>query len=689
MRAFFVRPFGIKEGINFDEVETALIRPALARLREQHGIDIDGGTTGEFTRQGNIREDMFRLLVTADLVVADVSIYNANAFYELGIRHALRHQHTFLIRAKSTQDNYPFDLQTDRYFTYDTANLGGGVDALAKALRSSLAADSKFTDSPVFQLLPKLRPHQRDVLMPVPHDFQDAVALAQSGGQRGDLRLLAHEAQGFEWESEGLRLVGDAQFKLKALQGAKVTFEALRKADSGDVHANLRLGTIYQKIGETVAAAEREEWLTRSDLSIRSALREARDRTRAQRAEAHALLGSNAKTRWLAEWRSLATEARGSAALRSAHLGTALDEYGRAYSEDLAGYYAGGNALALLTILTALARKEPDTWEAAYDDPAKAAIALADRDACARRIAGTLSLALGIDPVLEIEQDEKDFWAALARADVLFLTLDKRARRVESEYTKALAQVAKDPFAISAARRNIELFEALGLLPDHVAAALGVIDKALAAAGAPQASQPRMARVVLFTGHMVDRADRAPDRMRFPRTAAAQAKARAMIEEALRAEMTAQGGVSLGIAGGACGADILFHEVCVDLKIPTQLYLALPRDQFQVESVQHGGPEWVERYRLLCERVPPRVLQDDKALPRWLTDKPNYDVWQRNNLWMMFNALAVNAQHTTMMALFNREREADGPGGTAHLVATTQTWGFKSIELDARKLLEP
>src|SRR6478736_4619233 len=110
MRAFFVRPFGTKEGIDFDEVETALIRPALLRLRDEYDIAIDGGTTGEFIRQGNIREDMFRLLVTADLVIADVSIHNANAFYELGIRHALRHQHTFLLRENSTAAKYPFDL---------------------------------------------------------------------------------------------------------------------------------------------------------------------------------------------------------------------------------------------------------------------------------------------------------------------------------------------------------------------------------------------------------------------------------------------------------------------------------------------------------------------------------------------------------------------------------------------------
>jgi hypothetical protein len=157
----------------------------------------------------------------------------------------------------------------------------------------------------------------------------------------------------------------------------------------------------------------------------------------------------------------------------------------------------------------------------------------------------------------------------------------------------------------------------------------------------------------------------------------------------VRDEMAAPDGVSLGIAGGACGGDILFHETCAALGIPTRLYLALPPDRFQVESVQQGGPAWVERYRALCGRLPARVLQDDKTLPRWLGDKPDYDIWRRNNLWMMFNALAIYPRHLTLIALYNRERESDGPGGTAHLVATAQRWGFKTIELDARKLLEP
>ncbi len=686
MRAFFVRPFGSKDGIDFDQVERALIRPALERLRTQYGLAIDGGTTGEFMRQGNIREDMFRLLVTADLVVADVSIHNANVFYELGIRHGLRQQHTFLLRAAGTEARYPFDLQTDRYFSYDHTHPEAGVVGLTAALRSTLNADARFKDSPVFQLLPNLKPHERAVLMPVPRDFQEEVRLAQAGGRRGDLRLLAEEAQGFEWESEGLRLVGNAQFKLKAFAGARETFEALRKADPADVQANLRLGTICQKLATKASPTEREDLLTRSDLAIRRALECAS--AAADRAEAYSLLGSNAKTRWLDDWRDAAAATRGSAALGSAHLGSALEAYLSAYAQDLAGYYPGANALALLKVQGALAQTEPDTWEAAFDDSDKARNALADREACGKRIAAALNLRLGLDSVLGVKQDESDDWAALTRADVLFLTIEK-PKRIENEYGKALARVRSDPFSISAARRNIELFESLGLLPDNVKVALGAIDKALAVAGDLPAAQERPARVLLFTGHMVDPPDRAPEKARFPRTAKAQAAARAMIEQALRDEMQAQGGVSLGIAGGACGADILFHEVCASLGIRTLLYLALPQAKFQVESVQHGGPDWVERYRLLCERAPPLVLQQDKGLPRWLTDKAGYDIWQRNNLWMMFNALALDPKHLSLIALYNRAREADGPGGTAHLVTTAQAWGFKPIELDASRLLEP
>ena len=40
------------------------------------------------------------MLIEADLVIADISIHNANVFYELGIRHALRPWRTYMIRQR-------------------------------------------------------------------------------------------------------------------------------------------------------------------------------------------------------------------------------------------------------------------------------------------------------------------------------------------------------------------------------------------------------------------------------------------------------------------------------------------------------------------------------------------------------------------------------------------------------------
>ena len=55
---------------------------------------------------------------------------------------------------------------------------------------------------------------------------------------------------------------------------------------------------------------------------------------------------------------------------------------------------------------------------------------------------------------------------------------------------------------------------------------------------------------------------------------------------------------------------------------------------------------------------------------------------------MMFNAIATDARRLTLIALYNPERDPDGPGGTEHLVNEASKRGFKKLPLDARKLLK-
>lgn len=685
-RAFIVRPFSTQDGIDFNRVEEKLIAPALAQ------VGVEGRTTLEITQQGNIREDMFRLLVLADLVVADISIHNANVFYELGIRHGLRDRHTLLIRARGTKDKYPFDLQTDRYLEYDPADPAAALLVFLEALKATLVDTKK--DSPVFQLLPRLTPHDRAALMVVPFDFQEEVGIAQRAGRAGDLRLLAQEVRGFEWGSAGLRIVGDAQFRIKAFAGAKETFELLRDLDSNDFQANFRLGTIYQKLAETALGPDAKfDCFTRSENAINRVLGRTmppndRDETpqelaerRFHRAEGHSLLGSNAKTRWINDWQTAADpDAQRRVALRSPHLASSIQHYLDGFAEDLDSFYAGVNALAMLTIQISLARALPEIWAESFDQDDAAVADLKIGERRAGRLAAALQLGVGNDDKVRRTGERFDIWREISRADLSFLTADRPAQ-VGSAYRRALTTAT--PFNEDAVRRNLLLFRELGVLPANVEAALKEMNQA-----APDQPAALPTRVILFTGHMLDAPGREKDKARFPNTPEAVAEARKMIEEAVKKEMSENGGVAFGIAGGACGSDILFHEACNELRIPTRLLLALPEAQFQAESVNRGGVDWVMRYQQLCQRVTPRVLAESKDLPRWLSGKKNYDIWQRNNLWMMYNALATQARNLTLVALYNRERDPDGTGGTAHLVQVAADWGFKTVELDARQLLK-
>jgi hypothetical protein len=226
MRSVIIRPFGTKAGIDLDKVEADLNGPALARL------DIDAGTTGTVVEAGNIREDMFQLLLVSDVVVADISVDNPNAYYELGVRHALREKRTFLIRATGMTSDVPFDLKTDRYLPYDPATPGDALDALSAGLKATLASERQ--DSPVFRVLPELREQDRSRFLPIPREFREEVEYAARRRMRGKLALLGQEAQRSLWETEGLRIgpIGRAALQPQVIGFQIDVFEGL-EADVG------------------------------------------------------------------------------------------------------------------------------------------------------------------------------------------------------------------------------------------------------------------------------------------------------------------------------------------------------------------------------------------------------------------------------------------------------------------------
>lgn len=657
---FIVTPFGLKNGIDFGRVERELIQPAL------QAVGFTGGTTGEIIKQGNIRTDMFQKLLVADLVIADISIHNANAFYELGSRHAFREKRTVLIRCgreslppAAKLDEVPFDLKTDRYFEYDLNNLTGSRAKLIQVLTSTIASEDR--DSPIFQLLPKLKEYDPEVFLAVPLDFREAVECAAAAEQAGDLSLFADEAFSFEWGIAGLRLVGNTLFQMKCAELSRVIWERVRERNAQDLEANLLLGTIFQRLGH----------LVRSEQALERALNSPKIDS-SKRAEAHALRGRNAKQRWQNSWSIAPPETQRDEALRSKFLDESWEQYSQGFEEDQNHFYSGLNALAMLTVLTELANELPPVWGERFDDEASAAAELTKLKQKRQRLAGAVECSLEATQQRLAREGKKDPWLDASAADLRCL-IGSRPERVATAYRNAITGLKA--FNLDSIRNQLLLYRRLRLLTANVDAALALPNWGPSATPAP-------AHVILFTGHRID----APGRKepRFPPEKEAVARERIKQKLAERLDQI-KGSAPRGLSGAASGGDILFLEICQELGIPRDLYLALPPDAFCKASVEDAGGDWVKRfYDLVAAHPNFRTLAENKTLPEWLRGKPNYDFWKRNNLWMLHNAIAVAGRNITLIALWNGEG-GDGPGGTQDMVQQVENLQARTIIIDTRK----
>ena len=118
----------------------------------------------EIVHSGMIDLPMYEQLLSADVVVADLSTSNKNALYELGVRHALR-PYTTVVIAEDGIKVFPFDLNHVLVRQYHHLGEDIGVKEarrfstmLTEAIVTILNKDPRDKDSPVYTLLSKLDP---------------------------------------------------------------------------------------------------------------------------------------------------------------------------------------------------------------------------------------------------------------------------------------------------------------------------------------------------------------------------------------------------------------------------------------------------------------------------------------------------------------------------------------------------
>ncbi|MBC7727129.1 MAG: hypothetical protein H7242_05865, partial [Microbacteriaceae bacterium] len=303
-------------------------------------------------------------------------------------------------------------------------------------------------------------------------------------------------------------------------------------------------------------------------------------------------------------------------------------------------------------------------------------------------------------------------WARCSVADAQLLRKE-RAARVSAGYRRALE--GAPPFVFDSVNRQLDLLTRLGLFADllgtlrptlvtleaaarqrpgtpgtTVTAGIPATPATPAADTAAAAAKPD--RVLLFAGHMIDKADRQQPRFPAAMQATARQAIRAQIDQALAAWPA--GSQVLGIAGGASGGDILFHEVCAELQIATELYLPMAPAAYIAESVRvepglDGRPSWIERFHSICQASEAagsyHQLGEADRLPSWAGRLPDYSIWERNNRWLLQSALAYGAAKLTLLVLWDGQG-GDAPGGTQHMLEVAEAAGAVVRHIDSRTL---
>lgn len=638
---FVAMPFGCKQGIDFDAVYHELIRPAL------EGAGFVVFRADEETRAGDIRADMFQELLVADLVVAELTLDNPNVWYELGIRHALRARGVLLLQSERSYQ--PFDIYTDRKLRYrlrdgrpDPEHLDADRRALAEMALATMQSWHGRRISPVFHLLPGLieQPWRR-LLLAGDNEFRDAfekwqgrMELARSGNRPGDVMLLADETPIWPLKLEAERIAGRSLLRLRQFALALERFDAALAMDPDDA------GLLRDK-GITLGRLGREdEALAVADALVR---RWPKDPENA------CLRGRLAKQRWIVRWRrqdESVERMRANAAEARAEFGRALDAYRSAFIIDPAHYYSGINAVTLATIGVELGI--PGAAETL------------------REIDGGVSWAC----VAALQRTPDDFWARASTAELAVLR--DTPDTVGHAWREALVVSNNDRFALESSRQQLSILRDLAIRPAAVAAALAVLDEAIA--GLQGVRQPR--RVFLFSGHMIDAPDRTEPRFPADREALAAAAIDAKLDEL---------GVSaddLAICGGACGGDILFAEAALRRACPVQLHLQYREPDFLRASVAFAGPGWVDRYYAIRDHALTTVRIQTELLGPPPADRNPYE---RNNLWQLYTALAHGAEAVRFVALWDGAGGA-APGGTQHMVEQVRAHAGRVHIIDTRAL---
>jgi len=651
--AFVIMPFGKKKGgdgslYDFNSIYTQLIKPAL----EMAGFE--AFRADEETTSGDILTDMFQELLLADLCIADMSIDNANVFYEIGIRHAFRKRG--IVHIQAGRAYMPFDVFNVRTIPYhitpegvpDPAFLDKDKAAISRVTLDTWASEAETIHSPIFNLLDGLvEPDRKTLQTPLAtgfwreyNEWKDRLTIAQRQKRIGDILLLTEEISNPFIKEEaiveaGLALKNMGRHELALTQyrkGLEINSKNLtfRREEAFNLNRLGRVDEAIVKIEKLLMDFPRDT-------------------------ETVAYLGRIYKEMWRDSWKWVdERELRLQTAFESYHwLLKSFETYLKGYRLDLDEIYPGVNALTLGTILVHLADQ--------FDDKAQPDPEIHWVREILTELRGSLIF------VLETKaQDEKaDYWTLVSLAELRVLTAEV-TQQVTRAYRKALTASRRNQFFLQSSLAQLEILQSLDMREEFVQTGINVINEELrrmrkevvaeeAKKGTVEtimdAKVPKQEGMVfLFAGYMISNPGKRENQ--FPPEKENE------IREAINAMLDkySAGPDDLAVTTGMdAGSEILFVESCAERGVPVQAYFPVPEAPYVRDFVSPGGEGWVERfYKMRNHPLVDEFYQPDcVGLP-----KESDNVHERNNRWALYSALTRGIDKVRLIALWDGKGEA-------------------------------
>jgi hypothetical protein len=206
----------------------------------------------EIVHSGLIDVPMYEQLLKADVVVADLSTSNKNAFYELGIRHALR-PFTTVVIAEDGIKAFPFDINHVVVRQYH--HLGEDIgfeevmrfrEQLTKAITEIYTKNPRDKDSPVYTFLNNLTPPELAAVAQA--KVQEAIDVVSDGKTVMVIGAEASAGAPAEPASHSIMMqkVDEAQ-KNRDWKTAKSHLQAMKEMTKDDVYILQRLALVTYK----------------------------------------------------------------------------------------------------------------------------------------------------------------------------------------------------------------------------------------------------------------------------------------------------------------------------------------------------------------------------------------------------------------------------------------------------------